>query len=332
MRKAFILVTLLTYGRSSSVASDLKCCDFSSAEIEKLNKGEALARLFKTTDRDLAIVGAVKLRRTKEEFLQWFRHVENFKFSPMVAEVAAFQNPPKPIDLSRLTLDEQELKDIRACMPGKCNSKLSAMEINRLKNEVDWKSAEAPQKASSLFREMMHDYVANYLRRGNAVLGRLNDKESASDIADTYRSMIQNFPYLREAFPTVFQQLRDFPGAAPSDSNHFVYWSREKYGFGMKPLLNIIHVSVHKPIPNTVLIISKQIRSTHYFDGSLGVTMLVDAPGGAYLVYVNRSRIDLLRDAGWFKRTLVERAVPGATRKEMIGIRARLEQSMSNNK
>ena len=68
--------------------------------MEKLNKGEAVARLFKTTDRDLAIVGAVKLRRTKEEFLHWFRNVENFKFSPMVAEVASFQNPPKPIDLS----------------------------------------------------------------------------------------------------------------------------------------------------------------------------------------------------------------------------------------
>ena len=330
MRKIFVFVVLLIYGRSSSVAFQLKCCDFSSSEMEKLNKGEAVARLFKTTDRDLAIVGAVKLRRTKEEFLHWFRNVENFKFSPMVAEVASFQNPPKPIDLSKLTLDEQELKDIRTCIPGKCNSKLSVQEINRLKNEVDWKSAEAPQKASSLFREMMHNYVAAYLLRGNAALGQLNDKESASDIADTYKSMIRNFPYLRQAFPAVFQELHDFPGAAPSNPNHFIYWSRERYGFGMKPLLNIIHVSIHKPQSNTVLIISRQIRSTHYFDGSLGVTMLVDAPGGTYLVYINRSRIDLLRDAGWFKRTLVERAVPGATRREMIGIRTRLEQSIKS--
>ncbi len=330
MRNAFLFALLLIYVRGTSIASQLKCCDFSSAEIEKLDKGEAVARLFKTKDRDLAIVGAVKLRRTKEEFLQWFRKVENFKFSPIVAEVAAFQNPPNLTDLSKLTLDEQELRDIRECLPGKCNSKLSAAEIGRLKQEVDWKVSGAPQKATRLFREMMHDYVATYLQRGNVALGRLNDQANPSDIAATYLSLIQNFPYLRESFPEVFQDLGEFTGAAPLNPNHFVYWSREKYGFGMKPIVNIIHVSIYKPLPNTILIISKQIRSTHYFDGSLGVTMLVDAPGGAYLVYINRSRIDLLRDAGWFKRTLVERAVPGSTRKELIGIRTRLEQSIKS--
>ena len=322
-----LILLLLGSRQMTAATSEPLCCAISPAEMERLDKGESIARIIKTTDHDLAILGGVKLRKSKEEFLKWFRNVENFKLSSMVPEAKAFHNPPKTEDLAGLTLSDQELKDIRLCQPGRCGSKLSTQEINLVKNSVDWAATDASQKANVLFRRSMLDYVAGYLNRGNAALGRINDKESASDIAEIYSSLIRNFPYLHDKFPEVFRHLQEFSGAKPQSSDHFIYWSRERYGFGMKPLLNVIHVSIHNPNPNILLIVSKQIRSTHYFDGSLGVTMLVDAPGGAYLIYINRSRIDLLRDAGWFRRTLVEHNVPGATRKEMLAIRDRVEKS-----
>ena len=323
-----ILAVLLLFvgavngGEAESFLSS--CCAFTSAELERLANGEAIARMIKTPDREASILGAVKLRASKEEFLAWFRNLDNFKLSPMVAEVKTFHNPPRPEDLASLSLDTQDLRDARGCMPGKCGLKLSSEEMERIKNGVDWAVSDAPSKVSNQARSMFHEYVKDYFSRGNAALGKLNDRGAGSSIAGTFAALNANFPYLKEAFPEVFRNLANFQGMAQDTPDQFVYWSREKYGFGLKPLLNIIHVSIFKPRPNVILIASKQIRSTHYFDGSFGVTMLVDAPGGACLVYINRSRIDMLHDAGWFRRTLIERALPGATRREMVGIRDRV--------
>ena len=300
------------------------CCAFTPIELERLAKSEAIARLIRSPDREMSILGAVKLRTSKEEFLTWFRNLDNFKLMPIVAEVKMFHNPPRPEDLTALSLDTQEVREARNCVPGKCGLKLSSEEMERIKKGVDWALPDAHSKATDQARAMLLDYVKDYFARGNAALGKLNDRGAGSSIAETFTALNANFPYLKEAFPEVFKELMTFHGMGRSSQDQFVYWSREKYGFGLKPLLNIIHVSIFKQRPDVILIASQQIRSTHYFDGSFGVTMLVDAPGGAYLVYINRSRIDMLRDAGWLKRTLIERSLPGATRREMIGIRDRV--------
>jgi hypothetical protein len=83
-----------------------------------------------------------------------------------------------------------------------------------------------------------------------------------------------------------------------------IYWSREHYGFGLKPLINVTHTMFYKASPSVTVIAAKQIWASHYYDGSLGITVLADANPGTYFVYLNRSRIDLLRSAG-FKRWLV---------------------------
>ena len=80
-------------------------------------------------------------------------------------------------------------------------------------------------------------------------------------------------------------------------------------------------------------IASKQILSSHYFDGSLGLMVLFDGealPGNrptSYLIYVNRSRIDLLRGSGFsgWKRKLFERQLPGEIRKQLTLIKNAVE-------
>lgn len=326
MAKKLALCLLLAGAVSGGEAERFlsACCAFTPAELERLNKAEAIARLIKTPDREASILGAVKLRASKEEFLAWFRNLDNFKLSPMVAEVKTFHNPPRSEDLASLSLDTQELRDARNCVPGKCGLKLSSEEMARIRKNVDWAVSDANSKASDQARNLFLDYVKDYFLRGNAALGKLNDRNPGSSIAETFTALNANFPYLKEAFPEAFNELVNFNGMGRGNPDQFVYWSREKYGFGLKPLLNITHVSIFKPRPDVILIASKQIRTTHYFDGSFGVTMLVDAPGGAFLVYINRSRIDMLHDAGWFRRTLIERALPGATRREIVGIRDRV--------
>ena len=77
----------------------------------------------------------------------------------------------------------------------------------------------------------------------------------------------------------------------------FVYWSRELVR--SRPVISITHVATAAAVddsPVAYAIGSKQIYAMHYYDASLGLTLLVPdrtaASPATYVVYLNRSRID----------------------------------------
>jgi len=94
----------------------------------------------------------------------------------------------------------------------------------------------------------------------------------------------------------------------------------------MKALVNVLHVTFYRASPSVTVIATKQIWASHYYDGSLGITVLVDASPGTYLVYLNRSRIDLLLDGG-FKMWLAKQFAPGTIRKTVTALKRQVEES-----
>ena len=91
----------------------------------------------------------------------------------------------------------------------------------------------------------------------------------------------------------------------------FIYWSKELVRG--RPVISITHVATAAAVddsPVAYAIGSKQIYAMHYFDASLGTTLLVpDRMAGSaamYVVYLNRSRIDLFeRVFGGMARRIV---------------------------
>ena len=79
-----------------------------------------------------------------------------------------------------------------------------------------------------------------------------------------------------------------------------------------------------------VVIASKGIYASHYFEASLGLTALVHGPAAdpshTYLIYLNRSRADGLRGPlSGMKRALIGSSLREGARKNMDIIRQRLE-------
>ena len=78
-------------------------------------------------------------------------------------------------------------------------------------------------------------------------------------------------------------------------------------------------------------IAAKQIYTNHYFEGSLGLTILTDATegsmeSGCWLMYMNRSRADGL--GGWFssvKRLIVESRLRSSMQRHFKTTKAKLE-------
>jgi len=142
------------------------------------------------------------------------------------------------------------------------------------------------------------------------------------------RSLLRDSPKLKSTFPEAYSRLERYPGSRTSSNDEFVYWSKENYGYGFKPIVNLFHVTIIRPNPKVVLICSGLLRSSHYFDGSLAITALVDDKDGSYMIYSNRSRIDLLRGmmAGW-KRQIFESKAPGEIRNQLSLLKRTVEEA-----
>jgi hypothetical protein len=135
--------------------------------------------------------------------------------------------------------------------------------------------------------------------------------------------------YLTKHLPRLVEYLEQYPQGPALEVDSFLYWSAEQ--LKGRPIISATHVNILKSdseeLPE-VLVASKQIFATHYLNGSLNITaMLWDRNQSRhYLVYVNRSRIDILdRWFGRMARTVIARRLENEAPEMLRGVRRRLE-------
>jgi hypothetical protein len=314
---------------------------FTPSELSALDAGQTIVRLPKTAEtREVAAFAVMRLNVPREFFLHKMRDIANFKKSENVLQIGRFSDPPRLEDLAGLTLDTYEIDTIRRCRPRKCDFKLSGAFIERFRKEVNWSSPGYQDRASTLMREMMLEYVRGYLSGGNPALGEYNDKSYKLNLADELQTLLQPASYTYGYSPEFQKYLSEFPQARPAHVENFVYWSKEK--FGLKPVISITHISAHKVSPvegADVVIASKGIYANHYFEASLGLTAFVHSAVSnqprTYLIYINRSKADALRGmfAG-FKRSLISGSLRNGAKKNMEMIKQKLESEFepANNR
>ena len=310
----------------------VKYAHFSRADFANLDRGRAVAKALDSTHpAELAVVGVVRLNVPSMFFLERFRDIAAFKKSEEVLQIGKFQMPPRPVDIEALTLDSDDLDALRKCKPGNCGLRLPATMIERFRTEVSWSSPDYAKRANELFRQMLVEYVNEYVEKGDDVLVDYHDKKDPVRLADGFRSLLGASPYLSEYAPELFHYLTEFPREKPQGVEEFIYWSKEKLSH--RPVVTITHVTIYKVTrgnTNSIVIASKQIYANHYFEGSLGLSVFVEAQGalapGAYLMYLNRSRVDLLHGIfSGLRRLLVKGRLLDKFPKYLEGIRDRVK-------
>jgi hypothetical protein len=249
----------------------------------------------------------------------WAGSIADLKKSPYVLAVRRFSDPPVLEDLDNLTLEDGDIDSVRNCRQGSCALKMAAGEIESLRRAAGaggllWKDAVKGQ-----FRQIVIDRVNAYRSKGFAGLSPYVDRHKPVYPQSAFGVLLDNSPYLRS------DPIADL--AARTES--FFYWSKEQYGTG-KPVITVTHVAVvrpREPCALRVALVSTEILATHYRNASLGLTAVVeDAAGQGYLVYVNRSQLDVL--GGFFgalKRAIVESRVKSESVQVLGELRRRLE-------
>jgi len=303
---------------------------FTATEIAAMEAGEVVARPT-LTGNEVVVVAAVKIRAARDRVLAYYGQMISYVDGTVTLGFGRFSKPPVAADVKDLSLDPRDVADLQGCRPGKCDLKLGGAGIGALQTSVDWRAPDAVDRVNALVRTAALEYVAAYQTRGDEALVTYNDRAEPVALKDQWREILANSASFHEYVPELRAYLEQYPRGSLAGARDIIYWVKDDYGF--KPVLSIVHGVVYQPPSRAdrAYVVQKQIYANHYFDGSLAVaTALSATEQGApvtYLVYVNRSRGDMLRGGlGGLKRSAAQSQARKAAEETLGTIKSQLEK------
>lgn len=269
----------------------------SAADIQRLDGGQVVSRTLDVDNRrEVATLGIIRIKTPPSAYVERLADITVFKRTPDVLQIGRFGNPPQLRDVASLDIDEGELKRLRECRLEDCDVRLDAAGIGRLR-EIDWRSPDASRNATRLVRQLLVDYVARYDQQGSAATMEYADRTPRLNVGREFASLLEADTITSAYAPRLRRHLLEYPESA-NKLTDFIYWSKELVRG--RPVISITHVATAEAVhdsPVAYAIGSKQIYAMHYYDASLGLTLLVPdrtaSSPATYVIYLNRSRIDL---------------------------------------
>ena len=301
------------------------------AEWAAIGRGQAVAKVLETDNREVAVAGAVRIAASSELLAGRYRDIENLKRSTIVLDVGRFSTPPRPDDLLSVPFEDYNL-DLRECQPGDCRVRLGAPEIDRFHREVDWRSGDWRERSRTVWREVLAGYAAAYKRHGRGALPTFANKAEPLRVPAELSLVVERFGFVGTFAPAFLAYMREF-GPGPEGLDDVLYWSKED--FGVRPVLRLTHQVIYRtPAPARVVVIAtNQIYADHYLDASLTVTMAIDATEAdgrpAFdMISVSRART---RSLSGVLRTFVRGTVQNRSRDALKKILASTKASLERN-
>jgi hypothetical protein len=300
----------------------------SADDRRQLDRGEPVARILPGKDRQIAIFAAIPVNIDGDRLVAWMRQIAELKKSRHVQSIARFSDPPSIDDLTTLSLNDEDLAQIRKCRPTDCAMKLTGLEMRQLQRAADEAGAAWNVALQDAFRRLVLQRVEAYLQGGHAALRQYEDEEGRDSLEASFSRLLEQSAFLTRGLPSFAAYLNQYPQAAMPSVESFVYWSKE--GVSGKPIISATHVSMVRHDNGTlpdVIVAGKEIFATHYVNASLGLTAIMRGSDGQnYLVYLNRSEVDVLGGFfGGFVRMVMGRRLKAEASDVLRGLRNRLE-------
>ena len=276
--------------------------------------GRAVARILHTDAREVAVAGAIRIASSRARFAARVREIEYLKRSAAVLDMGRFSADPGAADLAAAAIEDYSL-DLRRCRAGDCPVRLTAEDIARFHREVDWSRADWRARSSAVWKSVLSNHAAAYLRGGRSALPVYANKSEPLSVADELALLVGRMRFVASLSPTFHRYLHEFNPPLPSSSEGVLYWTKED--FGIRPVFRIQHQIVTDG--SAVIVANNQVYADHYLDASLGITVAIDAPDGRgfYMISVNRART---RSLTGLMRRMVRGTVQGRSRDVLLKV------------
>jgi hypothetical protein len=297
----------------------------SSEERSALSRGQTIMRTLSGPSDQVGVLAASRIAADPISLIEQARQIENLKRGSFVIGIHRFSDPPQLSDLDGLVLSPRDAEAAANCRVGKCSFKMTAAEIAMFSGPAGSNGAAHPDP-NAAFRRILFSRVQSYLAGGLPSLPPVANRSTPLCLAQAFDTLLTASPPAPGA-PCATDWLRDARSAEQVES--FLYWSQELYGG--KPVVVVTHVGLLPPrrAGDPALVVGKQIFASRYMTASLAMTAIItDAASGAqYLLYVNRTAVDLLGGLlGPIKRAILESQLRGQVPEIITKLRTRLER------
>jgi hypothetical protein len=297
-----------------------------AAQLDMVERGEAVVKVLETQNkRDVAVFGIITANSSRDAYV---RHVRDFRQSlrsPARTRLGIFSNPVSAADVQSVTLDPDDVEDLKKCQPGKCDFKLPATEMQRIRERIAQANSDRDASVAAYARQRLLDYAADYRARGDAAMVVYDDRGNVR-ASDAFADLLAQSPYVYQYAPSLARYLSEYPRAKLDGVSDVLFWS-ETAAPRMRRTLTVSHLAVYSPpeLPGTTLATAKQIYANHYFEAAFDVTTIVDRPradgsSGMYLIVLRRFRFDNLPSGGLLN---IRGKVIGSLRDQMLADLAR---------
>lgn len=269
-----------------------------SAQLVSIGGGQAVVKVLDTPiKRDVAIFGIISVDVSRAAYVGRVRDVRNSLRTPTRARFGIFSDPATLADVQEVTLRDEDVSDLKACQPGKCDWKLPATEMQRIRQDIDWSAADPAAQVNAYVQRRMIAYVTDYRARGDSALVVYDDVGHVR-AGDAFAALVAQSPYMYEYVAPLRRHLSSYPHDTLAGVSDVVFWSEDALP-GLKPILGLTHLSLYTA-PDSAgvsLMAAKQIYADHYFEAAFELLGVVDRPGasaeqGIYLILVRRFRFD----------------------------------------
>jgi hypothetical protein len=275
-----------------------------STQLAALEQGQAVVKVLDTEDkRDVAVFGIITADQAREAYIARVRDFQHSLHTPTRTQFGIFSNPAVPSDLAALTIDPHDVADLKDCRPGECQLKLPAVDMQRIRAEVNWKGDDAQARVDAYARQRLLEYITDYRARGNAAMVVYDDRGNVR-ASDAFEGLLGQSAYIYEYAPSFHKYLTTYPRDTLPGLTEVLFWSDETLP-RLKPILSVTHMAVYSPpeLPGATLVASKQIYADHYFEAAFELLTIIDrpranGPPGAYLVLLRRFRFDNMPSGG----------------------------------
>jgi hypothetical protein len=277
-----------------------------SAAIARAFRGEAFVKVMDVAERrDVAIFGLTAIAVTKATYDARIRDVARWLQGPTRTRFGVFSDPATAADVATVVVSQRDADDMKSCKPGDCVVKLPAVEMQRIRAQMNWSARDLAEQLSRYARTRLVEYVSDYRTRGDSAMALYDDRSGSTVRSrDAFAALLAASPYVYQHVPSLERYFALYPREKLPHATEVIYWAEDDMP-RLRPTLSVTHQVIYEPpeLPGATFIAAKQIYANHYFEAVVDLTYavdrrVVDGQEGIYLMTLRRCRFDNLPSGG----------------------------------
>ena len=110
-------------------------------QTQAIRHGKAVAKVLESrTPDEVFVFGSVYIDAAPESYLKLASDINAMRKLPNYLAIRKFSDPPQLSDLEGFTVEDEDLKQLKNCKPGRCEVQLPAESMDEFQKAVNWSS------------------------------------------------------------------------------------------------------------------------------------------------------------------------------------------------